>query len=161
MKIIKWIVQLYPKSWRERYQEEFIAMLEQYEKRRISDILDIILGAIHAHIQNMLRNKIRMQRNIIKGGIEGMITEDNLDKAHAQRTFEDGINRHQLPIVFHDVHFAPSFKDQENTLTFYFFADEKMDLLPLAKHITDVYKQRVQIKQVGKLKYKENARNYV
>lgn len=162
MKLLKLLIHLYPKCWRKRFREEFIAMLEQYEKPRLSDMLDIILNAVHAHIQTMLLNKNNMQPNVTKEGIEGMITKENLDRAHAQRTFEDGIKEYQLPIVFHDVDFEAGFKEpQHSLLTFYFFADGRGDLLPLARHITGVYHQRIQIKQVGKLKYKENARNYV
>jgi hypothetical protein len=162
MKLLLWFVRLYPKAWRDRYQVEFIAMLEQYEKPRVSDILDVILGAIKAHLQAMLQSKKRMQSNLLKGGLEKMmVTEENLDRAHAQKWFEEGIKEHQLPIEFHDVDFAPSFKDQQNTLTFYFYADEKIDLLPLMKHITGVYEQKIQMIQVGKLKHKEKARNYL
>jgi uncharacterized protein YlaI len=51
------LVYLYPRSWRERYQEEFIALLEQYQKPRVVDIFDILLGAIDAQIQAVMQNK--------------------------------------------------------------------------------------------------------
>ncbi len=45
-----WLVHLYPRSWRERYAEEFEALLEQCLGSPL-DVVDIILGALDAHLQ--------------------------------------------------------------------------------------------------------------
>ncbi len=64
-----WLTRLYPRTWRIRYEAEFTALLEQCLNSPL-DVLDILLGALDAHllllsgeslnwrIMNML-NKIR------------------------------------------------------------------------------------------------------
>lgn len=46
---MKYLLCLYPKAWRERYGEEFEALLEQ-RTGRPSDVLDIILGGVDARL---------------------------------------------------------------------------------------------------------------
>jgi hypothetical protein len=70
MNNLRWLIYLYPRSWRERYQEEFIALLEQYQNPRIVDIFDIILGAIDAQIQAAVQNKINVLPSPLKEGID-------------------------------------------------------------------------------------------
>jgi hypothetical protein len=43
------LVALYPAAWRERYGEEFVALLEARPPRRV-DVFDIALGALDAHL---------------------------------------------------------------------------------------------------------------
>jgi hypothetical protein len=45
-----WLTNLYPRRWRERYADEFEAMLEQCLKTPL-DVVDVILGAVDAHLQ--------------------------------------------------------------------------------------------------------------
>jgi hypothetical protein len=45
----KWLLRLYPRVWRTRYQDEFTALLEQYPLS-LFDILDIVLGALDARL---------------------------------------------------------------------------------------------------------------
>ncbi len=47
---MKWLVRLYPPAWRERYEDEFLAVLEE---RRItpSVVLDICRGAVDAWLR--------------------------------------------------------------------------------------------------------------
>lgn len=45
-----WLMHLYPKPWRDRYAEEFEALLEQCLHSPL-DVVDIILGALDAHLQ--------------------------------------------------------------------------------------------------------------
>jgi hypothetical protein len=45
----RWLVRLYPRAWRERYEEEFVAMLEQ-RPMSLADALDVVLGALDAHL---------------------------------------------------------------------------------------------------------------
>jgi hypothetical protein len=49
MKWAEFLIGLYPKKWRNRYQDEFLALMEQ-EQMKLSVIFNIILGAIDAHI---------------------------------------------------------------------------------------------------------------
>jgi hypothetical protein len=53
MKLTQYLVRLYPKQWRGRYEEEFLAMLEQ---RPISllDSVDLLLGALDAYLHPAL-----------------------------------------------------------------------------------------------------------
>jgi hypothetical protein len=44
-----WLTRLYPRSWRIRYEEEFNALLEQCLNSPL-DVLDILLGAVDAHL---------------------------------------------------------------------------------------------------------------
>jgi len=44
------IVRLYPRAWRERYEEEFVAMLEQ-GPMSIKDLFDVALGAVDAWLR--------------------------------------------------------------------------------------------------------------
>jgi hypothetical protein len=45
-----WLTRLYPRPWRERYAEEFDALLEQCLHSPL-DVVDIFLGALDAHLQ--------------------------------------------------------------------------------------------------------------
>jgi hypothetical protein len=44
------LVGLYPRAWRERYEEEFRAMLEQ-RRTSLSDLVDVALGALDAWVR--------------------------------------------------------------------------------------------------------------
>ena len=46
----KWLARLYPRAWRERYGEEFIALLEE-RGTSVIDALDVALGALDAHMR--------------------------------------------------------------------------------------------------------------
>ena len=45
MKIVTWILHFYPHRWRERYQEEMLAVLEQHTISLLT-LLDLLLGAL-------------------------------------------------------------------------------------------------------------------
>ena len=44
-----WLVRLYPAGWRERYEDEFVAMLED-ARPSLTDYADILLGALDARL---------------------------------------------------------------------------------------------------------------
>lgn len=44
-----WLVRLYPAGWRERYEDEFVAMLED-ARPSLTDFADILLGALDARL---------------------------------------------------------------------------------------------------------------
>jgi len=48
--LVRWLVRLYPRAWRERYEEEFVAMLKQGHVS-IKDLFDVALGAADAWLR--------------------------------------------------------------------------------------------------------------
>ncbi len=56
MKAINWILRCYPPRWRERYQEEILALLEQHTITS-KTILDLLLGALDARLDPTYRSK--------------------------------------------------------------------------------------------------------
>ena len=78
-----WLMRLYPQAWRLRYEEEFTALLEQCLNSPL-DVLDILLGAVDAHlllfsgeslnwrVMNML-NKIRTAVLIVFAAYIGFV----------------------------------------------------------------------------------------
>jgi len=49
MKIARLLLRLYPRCWRDRYGDEFMAMLEA-QRLSFTDVLDVALNALDAHI---------------------------------------------------------------------------------------------------------------
>ncbi|HEY5269871.1 MAG TPA: hypothetical protein VII97_06010 [Anaerolineales bacterium] len=82
-KLHPWLTRLYPRDWRERYEAEFTALLEQCLNSPL-DVLDVILGAVDAHLRllsgdslkwrvmNML-NKIRTTILIVFAAYIGFV----------------------------------------------------------------------------------------
>jgi hypothetical protein len=76
-----WLIRLYPHTWRERYAEEFDALLAECLHSPL-DVLDILLGALDAHLNlthetnwrliNMA-NKLRTTILIVFAGYIGFI----------------------------------------------------------------------------------------
>src|SRR5437868_3004700 len=70
MDITPWLLRLYPAAWRERYGEEFAALLEECRLTPLA-LLDIFLGALDAHITpfdangRILRMLNRPRRSVI------------------------------------------------------------------------------------------------
>jgi hypothetical protein len=50
---MRWFVGLYPRAWRDRYAAEMEALIEQAEPR-LSDVLDVLQGAIKMRIRGSL-----------------------------------------------------------------------------------------------------------
>jgi hypothetical protein len=50
MNLRNWLVHLYPRTWRDRYGDEFEALLEECLHTPL-DVLDIFLGALDAHLE--------------------------------------------------------------------------------------------------------------
>jgi hypothetical protein len=44
------LIRLYPRAWRDRYEDEFLALLEE-RPPKIGDTVDIVRGALDAHLQ--------------------------------------------------------------------------------------------------------------
>jgi hypothetical protein len=49
-RLVRWLVRLYPRAWRGRYEEEFVAMLEQ-GRLSVRDLFDVALGAADAWLR--------------------------------------------------------------------------------------------------------------
>ena len=49
-RLVGWLVRLYPRAWRGRYEDEFVAMLEQGPVS-IRDLFDVALGAVDAWLR--------------------------------------------------------------------------------------------------------------
>ncbi|HTX78405.1 MAG TPA: hypothetical protein VMC62_01990, partial [Longilinea sp.] len=81
MNVRSWLIRLYPRPWRERYGEEFDMLLEECLHSPL-DVVDIVLGAIDAHLEfpfelnwrlmNMV-NKLRTMLLIVFTGYIGFI----------------------------------------------------------------------------------------
>jgi hypothetical protein len=81
MNLRRWLIGLYPRRWRERYGEEFDALLEACLRSPL-DVLDIVLGALDAHLDlshgsgwrsmNMT-NKLRTAILLVFAGYIGFI----------------------------------------------------------------------------------------
>ena len=56
MRIVSWILACYPRCWRERYQEEMMALLEQHTIT-LKTIFDLLLGALDARLDPHYRTK--------------------------------------------------------------------------------------------------------
>ena len=52
---MNWLLQLYPASWRERYGEEFGAVLAS-QRASVGLVLDVLGGAIDAHLYPQIQN---------------------------------------------------------------------------------------------------------
>src|ERR1700690_1813700 len=50
MNLRSWLIQLYPRPWRERYAEEFEMLLQECLHSPL-DVFDIMLGAFDAHLE--------------------------------------------------------------------------------------------------------------
>lgn len=60
---MKWLIHLYPKRWRERYEDEFLYILE---KRKLSfkEVIDVFVNAMDARLLNLVEVIIIMGNKI-------------------------------------------------------------------------------------------------
>jgi hypothetical protein len=49
MRLALWILRLYPQAWRERYETEMVALLEQHHLT-LWTVLDLLVGALDARL---------------------------------------------------------------------------------------------------------------
>jgi hypothetical protein len=47
----RWLVRLYPRAWRERYGEEFLALLEERRASSVGNLFDVAFGALDAWLE--------------------------------------------------------------------------------------------------------------
>lgn len=55
----RWLVRLYPRAWRERYEDEFVALLEQ-RPLALWDLLDAMFGALDARLRPQVVSERRL-----------------------------------------------------------------------------------------------------
>jgi len=53
---MRWLLRFYPAAWRERYEEEFGALLDDCP-RNLSVVVDLLLGALDAHLSPQPGNR--------------------------------------------------------------------------------------------------------
>ena len=68
-KFARWLVHLYPGEWRERYEEEFVATLEE-SPATFAVLLDVALGALDARVRpqvsdRRLRMVVRLRGSVL------------------------------------------------------------------------------------------------
>src|ERR1700730_364971 len=56
MTTVTWILNFYPRRWRERYQEEMLAVLEQHTISLVT-LFDLLLGALDARLDPAYRTQ--------------------------------------------------------------------------------------------------------
>ncbi len=54
MRLVIWMLRLYPPAWRERYEAEMVALLEHYEVTPWT-VLDLLIGALDARLDSYYR----------------------------------------------------------------------------------------------------------
>jgi hypothetical protein len=65
MNVRRWLIGLYPKAWRERYGDEFEILLEECLHSPL-DVLDILFGALDAHLEVPFETNWRLMNMINK-----------------------------------------------------------------------------------------------
>ena len=54
MRLVLWMLHLYPPAWRERYEKEMVALLEQHEIT-LWTVLDLLVGALDSRLDSHYR----------------------------------------------------------------------------------------------------------
>ena len=65
MNLRRWLIQLYPRPWRDRYADEFDALLEECLHSPL-DVLDIMLGALDAYLEVPYKMNWRLMNMVNK-----------------------------------------------------------------------------------------------
>ena len=60
---MKWLIHLYPKKWRERYEEEFVYILEN-KNLSFKEVIDVFINAMDARFLNLVEGIINMDKKI-------------------------------------------------------------------------------------------------
>jgi hypothetical protein len=84
---MNWLLRLYPAPWRERYGEEFSAVLAS-QRSSPGLIFDVIGGAIDAHLNPQIRTQI--QHSDSKQSLQGKSGDDTMTLAMLQRCAAGG-----------------------------------------------------------------------
>lgn len=60
---MKWLIHLYPKKWRKRYEDEFLYILEN-RNLSFKEVIDVFINAIDARFLNLVEGIINMDKKI-------------------------------------------------------------------------------------------------
>ena len=60
---MKWLIYLYPRKWRIRYEDEFLYVLEK-RKLSIKDLIDVFINAGDARLLNLAEGMISMDNKV-------------------------------------------------------------------------------------------------
>lgn len=60
----RWLLRLYPRVWRERYEAEMVAVLEQYHIT-LKTLVDLLLGALDAHLEVASRPRSTLEIRLL------------------------------------------------------------------------------------------------
>ncbi|MDP1421882.1 hypothetical protein Q8G35_26880 [Peribacillus simplex] len=60
---MKWLIHLYPKKWRKRYEEEFLYILEN-RNLSFKEVIDVFINAMDARFLNLVEGIINMDKKI-------------------------------------------------------------------------------------------------
>lgn len=60
---MKWLIRLYPKKWRKRYEDEFLYILEN-RNLSLKEVFDVIINALDARFLNLVEMIITMDNKI-------------------------------------------------------------------------------------------------
>ncbi|MCL6442166.1 MAG: hypothetical protein K6T83_01660 [Alicyclobacillus sp.] len=64
-----WLLRLYPRAWRERYEQEMLALLEEH-KITPATVLDLLIGALDAHLNyNGVTEGVTYMVNRLRSGV--------------------------------------------------------------------------------------------
>ncbi|WP_067929194.1 hypothetical protein [Alicyclobacillus shizuokensis] len=64
-----WLLQLYPRAWRERYEQEMLALLEEHKITPVT-VLDLLIGALDAHLNyNGVTEGVTYMVNRLRTGV--------------------------------------------------------------------------------------------
>lgn len=60
---MKWLIRLYPKKWRQRYEDEFLDILENRDMS-FRELIDVIINAMDARFLDLVEGMINMNKKI-------------------------------------------------------------------------------------------------
>lgn len=60
---MKWLIYLYPKKWRKRYEEEFLLILAE-RRFSLKDVIDIFMNAVDTRLLNLVEDVIVMNNKL-------------------------------------------------------------------------------------------------
>ncbi|QDP41517.1 hypothetical protein [Radiobacillus deserti] len=60
---MKWLIHLYPKKWRKRYEEEFLYILEN-RNLSFKEVVDVFINAMDARFLNIVEGVIHLDKKI-------------------------------------------------------------------------------------------------
>lgn len=60
---MKWLIHLYPKKWRNRYEDEFLYILEN-RSLSFKEVIDVFINAMDARFLNLVEGMVNMDKKV-------------------------------------------------------------------------------------------------